>query len=104
MDLASRTYQEKRNFIRMKVETPVDISLDRERNMRGTCHNLSGGGMLISLPEPLPLGTQMEAVVSSNHGHHPMLKALVQVCRIHARPASETTPCRLGLEIVSLLE
>lgn len=104
MNLASRSYQEKRSFIRMRVETPVDITLNHGDPIQGTCHNLSGGGMLISLPEPLPLGTLMEATVSSNHGHHPMLKAQVVVRRMHTKSTKASHPCHLGLEIITLLD
>lgn len=100
MNLANRSYEEKRNFIRMKVNTPVDIRVDEVRRVHGTCHNLSGGGMLVSLPESLPLGCQLEVTVSSSHGHSPMLRALTRVSRV--QPAEQN--CRLGLEIISLLE
>lgn len=101
MNLASRNYQEKRNFIRMKVNIPVAVTLDQQTNLQGTCHDLSGGGMLISLAEPLPLQQELEVRVSSNYGHNPMLRALTRVCRM-----SEAKDARFmaGLEIVSLLE
>lgn len=102
MNLASRNYQEKRNFIRMKVETPVAVTLNRQTRLQGTCHNLSGGGMLISLAEPLPLHQEMEVTVSSNHGHSPMLHALTRVCRLSE--ADRGKRFMAGLEIVSLLE
>lgn len=101
MNLASRNYHEKRSFIRMKVDTPVDVRLDSNTNLRGTCHNLSGGGMLISVPEPLPLDTELEVTVSSNHGHSPMLRALTKVRRA---PAASAERFQVGLEIISLLE
>ncbi len=101
MNLANRSYEEKRNFIRMKVDTPVDVKLGQQRNWEGKCHNLSGGGMLISVPEMLPLGAELEVTVSSHHGHHPMLKALAKVCRVTLKTPQD---CRVGLEILSLLE
>lgn len=101
MNLASRDYQEKRSFIRMKVETPVAVQLHPEKHLQGTCHNLSGGGMLISLAEPLPLRQELEVTVSSNHGHNPMLRALTRVCRL---PETSDTRYFVGLEIVTLLD
>ena len=101
MNLANRSYEEKRNFIRMRVDTPVDVTLGQQRHWEGKCHNLSGGGMLISVPEALPLGVELEVTVSSNHGHHPMLKALTKVCRVAPQTPQDY---RVGLEILSLLE
>lgn len=101
MNLAGRNYEEKRNFIRMKVDTLADVRLDPLRQWTGKCHNLSGGGMLISLAEPLPLGMELEVTVSSSHGHNPVLKALTRVCRVNTLKPQE---CRVGLKILTLLE
>lgn len=101
MNLASRNYEEKRNFIRMRVEAPVAVSIDLEQRWSGTCHDLSGGGMLISLPEPLPLGTELEVAVNSHYGHSPMLRALTKVRRVQTELPQH---CRLGLEIITLLD
>lgn len=100
MNLANRSYEEKRSFIRMKVDTPVDVKLGHQQSWEGICHNLSGGGMLISVSEPLPLGAELEVTVSSHHGHSPMLKALTKVSRVQQEPQCY----RVGLEIVSLLD
>lgn len=101
MNLASRSYQEKRNYIRMKVETPIDLVLREDQSLQGICHNLSGGGMLISLSSPVPVGTELQATVSSNHGHNPMLTARVRVNRVESNP-SQTY--QLGLEIIRMLD
>lgn len=104
MNLANRNYHEKRCYIRMKVETPIDVLVDGQAPLRGTCHNLSGGGMLISLSETLPLGTQLEVSVSSNHGHNPVLKAVAQVSRVQSQPHMSAKPCMLGLSILEMIE
>jgi len=101
MNLSSRNYQEKRSFIRMKVDIPVAVTLDEQTKLHGTCHDLSGGGMLISLSEPLPLQQELEVRVSSNHGHNPVLRAMTRVCRL---PEAKGARFMAGLEIVSLLE
>lgn len=104
MNLANRDYQEKRNFIRMLIEAPIAVfAPNGSPPIQGTCHNLSGGGMLISIPAPLPIGTRAEVIINSNHGHNPVLKALVQVNRLH-EPTTPAAPHQLGLQIVQLLE
>lgn len=102
MNLANRDYKEKRSFIRMKVNTLVDVKLDQQRQLTGICHNLSGGGMLISIPESLPLGSELEVILSSHHGHSPMLRARTKVSRV--QPEVPQQNCHLGLEILSLLD
>ncbi len=53
-----REYEEKRNFIRMKVEAPVHITLtEGNRTLQGVCRNLSGAGMLAEVTEQLSLGS-----------------------------------------------
>ncbi len=101
MNLASQDFYEKRNFIRMKVETPVEVTFG-DKTVEGICHNLSGGGLYITSPEPLPLGNALEIAVSSTHGHHPVLRAAAKVSRLE----SDTTarPCHIGLEIIAVLE
>ncbi len=98
MDLAARTYSEKRNFIRMKMDSPVQISMADEM-LTGTCINLSGGGMLVSLDRTLAPGSLLNVAISSNHGHNPMLKAVTKVSRV----SEVGSGFLVGLEIKNLL-
>jgi len=100
MSLASRDFLEKRNFIRMKVETPISLRYQHSKHLKGTCHNLSGGGLLVSIPEPIAVGEEVEVTVSSNHGHNPMLKAVTKVTRSY----KEAEYCHLGLSITAVAD
>ena len=100
MSLANRAYSEKRNFIRMRIDSPVDIHLEEEDDIQGLCCDLSGGGMAVEVSRALPVGTALTISLSSSHGHSPMLKARAHVARVSAGP-NET--CVLGLEIDELL-
>ena len=104
MNLASRDYHEKRRFIRMKVETPVQLTVPDQPPLLGTCHNLSGGGMLVSAPKDFALGTELQVLLKSNHGHTPMLKAVAHVNRILPANHAATKNTLFGLEIVALLD
>lgn len=104
MSTANRDYQEKRNFIRMKIETPAQIELtDGDKTFQGICRDLSGGGMLVELDSALPVGSEVKVQIASAHGHAPMLEALTEVARVVAQPGAESTPCLLGLEIKRVL-
>lgn len=101
MNLARQDFHEKRNFIRMKVDAPVEVTFG-DKTLKGICHNLSGGGLYITSPEPLPLGNALEIAVSSTHGHHPVLRAAAKVSRLEGETTAR--PCLVGLEIISVLE
>jgi len=104
MTIANRDYQEKRNFIRMKIETPAQVELqDGEKRLEGICRDLSGGGMLVELATAIPIGTEVKVQIASAHGHAPMLVALTEVTRVVAQPGAEESPCLLGLEIKQVL-
>jgi len=104
MNLISRGFEEKRNFIRMKVDTPVVISCEaKPGTIKGICKNLSGGGLMVEVDSALPLNTELEVCIASNHGHSPMLHAIAQVARVFSSPGNEEKPCLMGLEIHRLL-
>ena len=69
--MSERNYTEKRNFIRMKVDTPVDLTLQGEgsRTLKAICKDLSGTGMLVEIDETLEIGTPL--VVSITSGKNP---------------------------------
>ncbi|WP_188150322.1 PilZ domain-containing protein [Teredinibacter waterburyi] len=104
MSLASRDYQEKRNFIRMKVDTPVSMQVQSgSDSYEGICRDLSGGGLLVELDTALPMGTEVEVTIASSHGHNPMLKAKAVVSRVESHPDASAQPCLLGMEITEVL-
>lgn len=103
MNSANREFQEKRNYIRMKIDTPADVELiNGDVTAKGVCRDLSGGGMLVELDSPLPIGAEVRVRISSGHGHAPMLEALTEVTRVVAQPGEDASPCLLGLEIVEV--
>jgi len=103
MNTANRDYHEKRDFIRMKIETPAQVELqDGDKCFQGICRDLSGGGMLVELDTALPVGSEVKVQIASAHGHAPMLVAITEVARVVAQPGAEESPCLLGLEIKSV--
>ena len=101
MSLSDRDYDEKRNFIRMEITAPTEVEVSRENgiSMAGACKNLSGGGVQVTLEEPLTEGETVSVKIASEHGHKPMLQAKAKVVR--SKP--EGDKYRIGLEIEELL-
>lgn len=101
MSLASRQYNEKRNFLRMQIDSPVAISMQSDNDeVTGICRDLSGGGMLVEASRVLPMGAQVDITIMPPNDATPMLKAKAEVTRVDSSP-DET--CILGLEIIEML-
>lgn len=102
MGLLDRHYQEKRDFIRMKIDTPAEVTLLEDMtSCKGICHDLSGGGMLLTIDKALEPGSEIMVTVSTTHGHQPMLSAKCLVARAETGPKGSHL---LGLEIVEVME
>jgi len=83
MTLRDRTYAEKRNFIRMKIDTMVSFTIrgSAERH-EGRCKNLSGNGMLLETGKKLQTGDSMSITVPSENSHFSNLNATAEVLRV----------------------
>lgn len=83
MSLSDRAFSEKRDFIRMKIDTPLRAQLVGDGiATEGLCHELSGGGMRLSSTQRVSPGTKLEVSISSEYGHAPTLRAKTRVNRI----------------------
>ena len=102
MDLANnRDYIEKRDFIRMKIDTPAKVTVtDDQGDFTGICRDLSGGGMSLDVEKVVPVGTEIRVVIASDHGHNPILKARAKVTRVEADHSGR---CTLGVQIIDML-
>lgn len=100
----SRSYDEKRDFIRMKVDTPADIVINNDnQKIHGVCRDLSGSGMQVELPVSLPIGTLTEVSISSPHGHEPILQAEAKVTRITTVPDKQPDTYVIGFKIHKII-
>ncbi len=101
MGINDKPYSEKRDFIRMKIGAPLNAKLAvASETLEGLCVDLSGGGLQVETNQPLPIGTETEVEVSSDHGHSPTLKAKARVVRSLIGDSGEHV---LGLEIIQIL-
>lgn len=82
MSFLTRDYTEKRNFIRMQVGSPIELTTESGDTYTGTCIDLSGGGMLVEIEQALEANSQLIATVISSQSHGPTLKAECSVARV----------------------
>lgn len=102
MNRVSQNEDDKRDFIRMKIDTPAEVIIhSKGKRLKGICRDLSGGGMSIETRIGLHIGTELEVKLSSNYGENPMLRARAQVARVQRSQSGRFT---LGLEILEMLD
>lgn len=81
-NMYSRNWDEKRDFIRMKVDTQITLSLDdNNTTVEGYCRDLSGTGMLIEVDREVGEGTTCQTNLPSNNEAFPSLDAKIKVLR-----------------------
>ena len=97
MSSEDRTYSEKRNFIRMRINTPVQVRCG-DREIEAVGKDLSGSGMLLLFQEELAPGTSVEIRIEQEKDRAPF-RASAEVTRVH-----ETTDegYLLGLSITQI--
>ena len=101
MSLFDKSYNEKRDFLRMKIQTPLGVELSGKRGrFNAICRELSGGGMLVETQEQLMEGDELEVNVISTHGHSPQLHAKVQVVRLETEGETQLA----GMQILEMLD
>jgi len=83
-----RQYDEKRNFIRMKVDTSITFTkIEGRERYEARCRNLSGAGMLLETEKKLTLGDRLRVTVPSEGPNFTPLDAIVEVVRVDALPS-----------------
>ena len=98
MILSERSYDEKRNFIRMKVDTMVTFTrADGKERYEGRCRNLSGAGMLLETQKKLEIGERIRVTIPSEDPDFAPLEAIVEVVRVIPQP--DLHKFRLGVVI-----
>ncbi len=100
MNQNNQGHSEKRDYIRMKIDTPQEITLSGSgKSYSGICRELSGGGLLVEINDSPQLNDELEIHIASNHGHTPELRAKTQVVRVE--PMAEGFS--VGLKMIEVL-
>ena len=76
-----RDYSEKRDFIRMPVETPVKLS-QGQLELEGICQDLSSTGMQVVAATSFRMGDRIRVQIPSTHAELKGLDALTEVVRV----------------------
>ncbi|EAT11797.1 PilZ domain-containing protein [Bermanella marisrubri] len=97
MNLAN-AYEEKRDFIRMRVESPITLTI-KDRQCQCICADLSGTGMCIETKEILDIDDEIEAFLPSYQNKFAPLHALIRIRRV----LKTKDQYSYGAEIIELL-
>lgn len=100
MTSPSREYDEKRDFIRMKVDSPMRIEVEGHPSIACTCHDLSSTGVRFVLEHEMTKGEEARIIIPSNRHQLPPLHAIIKILR----KEESTKGYVYGARIVSILD
>lgn len=96
------SHNEKRGFHRIKLQCDVTYRQTGAGNIsRGTCEDLSGGGILFIAHDPLSVGTSVEISVVPANDVTPPLDAIIKVVR--SEPGRQAGQYRIAGAIQQVL-
>ena len=99
--MIAHDYLEKRNFIRMTINTPVQIHDEQQGgDISGICNDLSGNGMLLTVDQELPIESELLVTLCSPNHSGPSLQAR---CTIARHQPTADHQYLLGLEIQEII-
>jgi hypothetical protein len=81
--VAEQNFEEKRDFVRMRLDTLVTFTIKGESSQEyhGTSHNLSATGLYMTTQQAPAIGTEIELVINSSNQLLPPFAAEGQVVR-----------------------
>ncbi|CAK16419.1 PilZ domain-containing protein [Pseudomonas entomophila] len=91
-------YSEKRDFIRMRIDTEVSL-LHAGQVIAAVCLDLSSSGMQVQAPQRFQVGDQLEVRIDSDHPALKGLHASTEVVWIADQSGGEQ---KLGLRILAM--
>ncbi|MBA1274724.1 PilZ domain-containing protein [Stutzerimonas azotifigens] len=99
MSQGERDYSEKRDFIRMRIETTV-VLLQEDQRIEALCLDLSSTGMQLEAPSSLKMGDKVRVLIPSEHSELKGLDAQTEVVRVQALDDGRQS---LGLAILAMV-
>ncbi|WP_462379172.1 PilZ domain-containing protein [Pseudomonas sp. Marseille-QA0892] len=98
MSQSDRSYSEKRDFIRMRLEAQVTLRHAGE-DIPATCIDLSSTGMQLEADTSLQIGEKVSVLIESSHAELESLHAEAEVVRVASTASGKQS---LGLAIISM--
>ena len=98
MTSRDRDYSEKRDFIRMQIETSITLIHDGQC-FDAICLDLSSTGMQVIAATTLQMGDKVQAHIPSEHSELKGLEAETEVVRVGTHEDGRQS---LGLSILSM--
>ena len=98
MSLNDRSYEEKRDYIRMRVDTEVSL-LHAGQVIPAVCLDLSSSGMQVQAPRTFKVGDKLSVRIDSEHA---ALKGLEAETEVVWTTDEADGGQKLGLSIVSM--
>ena len=96
----NRNHREKRDHIRMRVDTPVSVAVGSDEH-DGFCHDISAKGFFITMDQPLPENAQVTVKVISEFEQKVKMTALAEVIRV--TPSEKTEAFDMGMQILEVI-
>ena len=100
MSSIDRSYNEKRDFIRMRINSAVQVRHNGQE-FEGVCKDLSGAGMLIQTEQLLDVGSELEVSIKQDGESQLPFKANAVVSRTESNTDGSYV---LGLSINEILD
>ncbi|WP_248920824.1 PilZ domain-containing protein [Pseudomonas entomophila] len=91
-------YSEKRDFIRMRIDTEISL-LHAGQVIAAVCLDLSSSGMQVQAAQRFQVGDRLEVRIDSDHPALKGLHASTEVVWIADQPGGEQ---KLGLRILAM--
>ncbi|MBT0587226.1 PilZ domain-containing protein [Alteromonas oceanisediminis] len=96
-------YDDKRNFFRMMINSPCEMTIndnESSRTLQAICRDISATGMSLEVAESsVELGTQVSVSIESTSSQIPSLSARAKVVR--CVPEGDDA-CIVGVEITEM--
>ncbi len=99
MSQGERDYSEKRDFIRMRIETDV-VLLQGDQRIEALCLDLSSTGMQVEAASSLKMGDKVRVLIPSEHSELKGLDAQTEVVRVQPLDDGRQS---LGLAILAMV-
>ena len=85
MSQSKHAYSEKRDFFRMRIDTPIELfDCDNQQSYQGLCKDLSGAGMKVEVDQAITVGTALDASIKPSLTGQLSFTAKVEVSRVES--------------------